>query len=56
LLFAKGSSVFRAVPRGTALRAEPERIADLGALGFEAVPPPPEALHWNSAVTGRRLK
>jgi hypothetical protein len=56
LLFAREGRVHRAMSRADGSLQPPEELIDLRSLRFEQVPPPPDALSWNSKVTGRRIK
>jgi hypothetical protein len=56
LLFARAGQVGRCVRFGGTRMKEPEALLDLRAMRFEPVPPPREALGWNTRTRGRRIR
>jgi len=56
LLFAREGRVHRVVIGAGGAPGKPDELIDLGALRFEEVPPPPDALSWSSKVVGKRIR
>jgi hypothetical protein len=56
LLFARDGQVWRTAPASGNRLKEPEELLDLRAMRFEQMPPPREALDWNSRTRGRLLR
>ncbi|HEX6639267.1 MAG TPA: hypothetical protein VF033_16550 [Steroidobacteraceae bacterium] len=56
LLFTREGRAGRVLVSNRGVPGEPEELIDLRSLAFEQVPPPREALDWQSTVRGRRVK